>query len=238
MKRVYDLTEEEILSLTEEQISHYVDVECALEGIKLIPQHPGPEPVNEVPEKDHVAYEVVGLKFLNSEDANKVLQLISPMKIYESTYHRNYDLRYLKRIEPDDYNFPKVQMKKYYKEETATSISGLYEVYKKKKETWDKLKKEYDEATNGVEGIRKEIRNHIYDVTAHARQRSDLMNEFNRYLSLSEDNPRIALNFLEKVRVLEEFPEVKEQIDKLIHDYELQSNTQDVQIKSEDTNAA
>ena len=52
MKRYNEMTDAELLELTNEQIATLIDYECALDGVPMLPPDPGPAPPDDVPPPD------------------------------------------------------------------------------------------------------------------------------------------------------------------------------------------
>lgn len=65
-----NLTDNEILALTEEDIAHYVDLACAEAGVPLLPPDPGPSPdLPPAPAPDLVMWQVSSETFEDREHA-------------------------------------------------------------------------------------------------------------------------------------------------------------------------
>lgn len=205
MKRIYDMEDTEVLALTDEQISNLVDYECALEGVPLLPPEPGPAPVKVAPPLDLKVFEVGGVMVVDAEHAGRILDVITSGPIFK----KEYDKEHLVPLNSGDYSFPKIETKMVRSIEQWEAIKADMTAYEAAKREYDKTSKLYNDITKD----RQRIVNGIYDIIHDVRdlnwQREHIRSEFARYLVLAEGNPQIALNFLEKVKDLSKFPELK-----------------------------
>lgn len=210
MKRINELTESELLELTDEQISNMVDYECAVEGVPMLPPHPGPAPFVEKCKPDIDIYTVGGVYCATAEDAARILDAIANATTIFKTDGYSDDKRYI-AIPPGDYYYPKVEIEKgisatayaAWKDQNA-GLKELIGAYKEQRST-------YDDAYKSREEIVQRVNNFISDARRNSYTRDCLRADFARYMELAEGNRRIALNFLEKVKDLSDFPELKEE---------------------------
>ena len=66
MRRYNEYTEQELIDLDKALIQKLIDYECALDGVPLMPPHPGPEPSKTEITPDMTVYAVAGLFFSSS----------------------------------------------------------------------------------------------------------------------------------------------------------------------------
>lgn len=214
MKKICEFTEEELLKLAinDEAISKQIDFECAIEGVPMLPPHPGPKPVVDKIKADMTVYEVCGLFFEDSKDATRVLEAFNEAgNIYKTDDYG--DDKHLVLLAPGDYHFPKV--------ETQLMVSN--EAFKAKKEekkankeiinSWNELNNAYLEASEKRKGIVDKVYERIHDAEHHSYVKDSIRNEFRRYLELAEDNRTVAMNFMLKAK-----PEVRYDYPQLIEE--------------------
>lgn len=196
MKRIEEMTKEEILALTTEEIDKMVDYACAERGIPLLP------PIPEEPEyfdiKAHLnltVYELGNFTFVNKEDAEKVYNVMLGCPLINTTYISgpSYEMRFNGNDE-----IPDVKVRRIFSEGAWTSV-------KDKAAKAEAAKKEYQEARdyyNEVYSQRKEVVDEIMEVVNETnREQRNLerhISEFERYLELAEGDRNIAINFFEK----------------------------------------
>jgi hypothetical protein len=77
MKKINELTEQEILDLTEEQIEKMIKISCAEEGVKML-KKPEKPAYHAIPPADVLPYRVSGVSplFPNIKDAEEIARII------------------------------------------------------------------------------------------------------------------------------------------------------------------
>lgn len=210
MTRIYDMTEEEILALTDEHINKLIDYECALEGAPMLPPDPGPKPTMDIPKPDIQAYGVMGFYVLDPEHAGRILTALNSGTLYNEEYGRG-STKYLSPISNGSYHAPKIDAKMFHSVELWDSIKGEQTAFAEQEKEWEIRKKIYDKAAEERSQHTEAVWEHVGNLRSHAWQREQLRNEFKRYLDLAEDNNKIALAFLKKVKDLSDFPELEEE---------------------------
>jgi len=211
MTRVYDMTEEEILALTDEQINKLIDYECALEGAPMLPPDPGPKPTKDIPKPDAQAYAVAGFYVTDAEHAGRILAALNSGTLYATEYGRSSSIRYLSPITNDSYQTPKMELKAFHSAELWDSIKDDQSAFGELEKEWERRKKEYNKAVEERSKLTESVWEHVGDLRSHAWQREQIRDEFKRYLDLAENNNKIALAFLKKVKDLSDFPELEEE---------------------------
>ena len=76
IKRLEDYTEQELLDLTEEQTIELIDIECAFNGVRMLPELPA-KPSSEKPQPTANMARVMNINHF----ANFISSSISPWKI-------------------------------------------------------------------------------------------------------------------------------------------------------------
>ena len=212
MKRYCEMDEAELVALTDEQINKLVDYECAMEGAPMLPPSPGPKPTNELPDKDATVYDVAGCLTLDKDHAAKILEAMTGGRLWSEGYEgRSYDVKFLQPISSSDYHYPKITTRTIYSIERWNEIKDRVSKHTATLQAWEAKDKEYTKAAKERCAIHDRVWNCVADAREHAEQREQLRREFARYLELAEGNRHIALNFLQKAKSLEEFPELVEE---------------------------
>jgi len=209
MKRINELTEAELLALTDADAQNLIDYECALEGVPMLPPHPGPAPVKNAPPFDAKAFEVGGVLVLDSEHAGRILDAITSGPLYKIEYSSEH----LVALREGDYDFPEIKTKAARSPEQWAEIKFDMGKYEAEKKEYDRLTKTYSDAMKERQSIIDTLRDAISDARERHYSREQLRSEFARYLELAEGNRQIALNFLDKAKgvILSKFPELREE---------------------------
>lgn len=214
MKKINELTEQEILSLTTEDVELMIKLRKAEEGIKLIPRPKEPS-YFEIKPPDLVMYSCTlfedSLVFEDIEELNKVLNVIKETK---SKYRLEYNWNKL----GSDYKFATKELKQSYGAEWhSTNSTQTYsvELYneivdmasqnKKMKEQYEKELKEYEDVISNAKWIEDEINERVLE----AREKYWKLESFCRkfrfdYIPLANQDEAVAMNFMDKAYSLTE----------------------------------
>lgn len=200
LKTFEQLTDNELLALTQDQIDWYIKLKKAEAGVRIVacPETPA---YREIPDRDLILYDVCGFNFEDRETAEEVAKLINSKisKAFRVDYDYykggGSDYKYAK---PYDGNLVDVKLEKVYKNETYNAIRDILISNKKIEDAYRALKNEYD----SQEESSAEIVQSIYDAISAARNRKqefeDALVRIQEYLRLSNGDVVIAWNFYEK----------------------------------------
>ena len=214
MKKIEELTEQEILNLTEDEISRMIKFRMAEEGVRFIARPEMPEfPNIQKPTTKAYYCALLGrkLSFTDMNELTSVLELLSSCKS-ACSIDENYEL-------PDGFrNY--IKEKKENAEwssaipDAITPISvytyqefrGLKEelgAYSKAKKDFDAATKEYEAAKEKNKWIRDEIVDKVNEVKSKYSKLENYVYRFKtEYLPLAENNEEVAMNFLDKAYYL------------------------------------
>lgn len=210
MKRVYEMDETELLALTDEQTVKLVDYECALEGVPMLPPHPGPAPEKVTAAPDVTLYQVAGQKTLDHDHAKRILDACNSAQLFETGNARNsYETVFLTPLTERSYSIPKIETSSVHSPEQWDRIKNDFTSFSERKDEWDVINKAYQSALKERQSITDDVYSKISDARRHSYTREQLRTEFARYMELAEGNRQIALNFLEKVKDISPFPELR-----------------------------
>ena len=207
VKRIDEMSKKKILELTNEDIATLIDLECAYEGIPLLPDCPSkPEVINH--EKDLAAYEIAGYYFLTSEEASRVLEVLQSADTYIKEGWN--DDAQLKKIKDGDYYCPKIETRKFYSQQKLGDIKNELEEDKQLIVAYENKKKNYDAIFEKRKKVADRVCSIINEIKEDQEKQQLYSDEFNRYLKLANNNQEVAMNFLLKAyREIElDFPEI------------------------------
>jgi hypothetical protein len=187
MKRLEDHTDEELVSLSQQQIQDLIDLECAHEGIPLLPEMPK-KPEIKKPEPDLTLYEVPDACFQNQEDANRVIDLMNSLPRMHQEY---YGKGYVKSKELET-----IRMKKEFSEEARIRTKAQTASANEAENRYEKEKKTYDDIANQRKDVIDKVTEAVNEAFYEFRKISQYKKQYTRYLQLSEGEKDIALNFM------------------------------------------
>lgn len=190
MQQINQLNHEELIKLTEDQLQHFVDIEIAYAGIKLVnPVHLKEVPiVNIKPTEEY--WRVHEQLYRTQEEALTVASIPTFRADYD--YGAGYDYKYpcLTETAP-----MKVML---YKKEDIDAVRRVLIQIKEAKEYNERIQKEYDKYLKSIDGCR----NDVYQIYCEAMSKENSISlcvaDYNKYVELAAGNKEIAMNFFEK----------------------------------------
>lgn len=196
MKAFTNLTEQELVALTEEDIRRYIDYACAENGVPLLPALP-PEPPVVAFEPDAKVYSVGHyLHFTSVEDATRVMEAIKSSRLidtdYLSTPAHITSLAIANRQ-------PRIaiDVQDAFSQDKAAAIKRDLADAKIAQDIYDRAKKDYDGAVNDRQAYESDIRDAVAAAWDTHRKRESRRADYERYLSLADGNKQIAARFLD-----------------------------------------
>jgi hypothetical protein len=213
MKQITQLSEQEILQLTDDQLSNMVKYKMAESGIKIL-DYPEQPTYGLMPAKDWTLFKVEGIDklFINKEDAEAVSKLLSEMKdnvaLAENAYI-GYDsvTQHAKAFSAEHYAFPGFAIVKetpLYREKTINGVKDIIESNKALKTKYETELKEYKEADTASSDIKAMIYGTYNDVMAKYQKMADMQYKYQQYVKLADGNEETAMKFLKNAYTIDE----------------------------------
>ena len=207
MKNINELTEHEILELTNKDIDMLIRLKKAEEGVRMTlrPESPLYEDIDE-PEKTIYSCGLFGqyLVFEDVEEMKAVIDIIKNSKT-KSAINTTYssDVKHtIMEIKPSNYSSAKwdtIETMNVYSEQKHKDLKKKISNNKKLKEQYEKEFKEYEKSVSDSRWIEDEINERTYEVRAKYDMLNSYCNKFkNDYLPIAEDNKEIAMKFMSK----------------------------------------
>lgn len=213
MKHIDELTEQEILALTKDEIDYLINVRIAEEGIKFVP-YPNSPILSVIPKPTICVYtcNLFGddVVFTDIEELQKVLQLLESCKSkcsIDSDYNLPEESRYKisnkLRTRYSSYGsnslWDSINTIKVYTDEEYSRIRDIAISNKKLKDQYESDLREYKKSVE----LTKDIRSEIYDIIHEVSSKYDAYNTYidllvNTYLPIAKGDLEIAINFLDK----------------------------------------
>jgi hypothetical protein len=201
------MTEEQLLALDYDQKQLIIDLECAQQGLPLLPDAPGPKPEVTAIKEDSCVYDVAGVAVLVMEEAHEILAFLAKFPLVQRQY--SGPSYYINPLESDNYNYPKVAKIPTF---TKTFLEQSKDLIKRNTQIlaeWEKQEKEYKNAIADRKSIISELEDLIESARDSYYKREQLRSKFQRYLSLAKGDREVAVNFLKAVESLFDFPELE-----------------------------
>lgn len=208
MKGITEMTEQEILALTEEDVQKLIKLRMMEEGIKIMDKPEVPE-LFEIEPADLKTFTFPffeGYAFTDMEEANAVAEALRNAKtLHKVEYDWNKlgsDYKYL--VKKDKYNYSikpdfEVNCSFVYSSELYEKISNFAVQNKVMKEQAAKDQEEYDEKIQEASGIISEISGRVKEVKVKYERLNRLTYKFaTDYYPLSDHNEDMAMKFMAK----------------------------------------
>lgn len=223
MKKINELSDKEILALTDEQLDKMVKLEMAEKGIKIL-ENPNQPKYEELPAKTEIGYNVSGISYVISDKdtADKLSVALSEASkhMVNTNYVGNdYKNKYVKRLE--NYvleNIGKVTTEHFYDRKTLESINTVIGNNKQLEEAYTQEVSEYNEAYDAASAIREEIYGKRNEVDNKYYSLNKLKSSYDNYLQLADGNAKTAMKFLKNAFV------VSEEAEKFVVDGKVDNN--------------
>lgn len=197
MRRYTELTDTELLALTDEQIKDFIDMECMIGGVALLPDEPAPpQTVDASP--DITVYVVSGERFREKADAQKVADLMNSLVRLESYYLTGrYDYSGPQGVKPatEPSDTVSIREERYWSPDLYNKHKVEIAAAAEAKKRYDKARKEYDEIAGERAHIAEKVNSAISTAFEKKENREEVERTFARYLDLSGGNRAQALSF-------------------------------------------
>ena len=188
MKRYSDLTNEELVKLTDEKVRRLIELEVAHEGIIPVDE---PE-LLDVPEvaiePTTVAFEVYGLYFQDRKDAEALARL--PVVRSECNYRINSKMSYL-TVDKDN----AIQEKKFYRKTDVKNHEDILKEIKKSKEINERRLSSYNSYTSSISGIKSKVWDAVRNAEDWKKSIETAKGVYAKHLDLANGDEAIAKNF-------------------------------------------
>lgn len=199
MKPFDDLTHEELIALTDEQVNYYIDRECAEAGVPLLPPTAPVQPTIEQVSKSVTHYMVAGLRFLSEQEARRVNDAIRTAGSRRTTQYVGSRWSYSGPMHdvPDESEVT-VSIEHVHTPDEAARQQLANEQKADLKSAFETAKKDYDSAVSGRENVAGRVRAVVSSAWTLERRRQRLLSEYERYLPLANGDEQVAKRFLQR----------------------------------------
>lgn len=190
------LTDEEIASLTTEQVEREVKLCMAHEGVQF-PEEPGNPPKQPEAAKTEY-YEINGWLFANESDAQHIADIVNASGRLEQPYSKSWDrMATVASCESDVV----VSRTKLYSPDVYARIQLQLEAYKGEKKAFDERQSAYRKALQASAACADRVHSaHTRAVKKRQEERWRQI-KFTEYLELADGDQQMALRFMRKAGV-------------------------------------
>jgi len=188
MKRYDELTHDELIMLSPEQVEKLIQLEIAEEGIKFVPE-PTTPPKSQVDiQKSVVAYSVGGLLFENKADADNVA--LMPLLHEQSDWRIGYAYNYAEKMEN-----VAVEVKTYFTHDDLIRVRDELQTQETERRRYEHDREAWVKYKNETSDIRKRV---LGAVEAAGDWEASVVNgtaAYQKYLDMADGNSDIAAIF-------------------------------------------
>lgn len=214
MKKINEMTEQEILALSEKDIQDMIKFRMMEEGIKIVdkPQKPELFEIEPADQKVYIIPVLDGYAFVDFEEAQKVAEALQRAKSFRKVEYdwnklgSNY--KYLDKKDRYTYGYPEdfgVNEKYVYSNELYANIVDFAAQNKAMVKQAEADEKAYNDAYAAASDITLGIRNRVTEVREKAERLERLTLKFaNDYYPLSDNNEEMAIKFMSKAFFMNE----------------------------------
>lgn len=199
LKRVSEMSDEELLMLSQDKIDDLIKLEMAYEGV-VEPVSPKEPDYILIPGPDVEAWEVATLNgtiFESHEDARSVADKLSNSKRFIKDYNYAGDVK-VDFISDSRTDAPVIKPIKLYSRKLFTEIFELAKQNSKLKNNYNDLMKDFEIQLEKCNKIANKVEAIVDGAIIRKSNRELAIARFDEYLTLAQENVDIALSFIQK----------------------------------------
>lgn len=197
MKSFEELSERELVALTDTEITYYIDRQCAEEGIPLLPPHPPRAPSKQPIEDDLMVYKVAGLMFSDIGEAQRVRDVLLTCSSMGETKYLEVAGSYRYVFKPINGLTDKgIDSSTMLTDGRATKFAQAMAAHQAEVNAYKEAEKHWNKATEGRRRIVDSTSERIHEAEAADRRRQEIGTLYSRYLALANDDHAVAARFL------------------------------------------
>lgn len=210
MKTLNEMTELQILTLSNEDVEKLIKYRKAQEGIKLL-EKPTEPTYEDVPEKDVTYYGVhnlIGYRFTSAKKASEVVDALKNA-IGEGAYFSKWNSEVPKPISQlEDYYRVEAQFnieeERSFSPAIAESAKQAEARNKEARKVYEVGLAEYNKYLEEIQWLIDETWNRVFEIRRKYERLSRLQTDYAEYLVLANNDESIATAFLNKANALTE----------------------------------
>ena len=193
-----NLTHEELIALTDEQIQFYIDKACAEEGVPLLPPSAPVKPDVVVVPKTVTHYVVAGVRFLVESEARAVAAAINRSQSRRALVHMG-TYRWSDPVhDAPEQDEVLVTTEQVFDANGAAAHKAETDQKADRLKAYEDAKKAYDAALTGRDNVGQSIRATVSKAWRLESRRQELLREYDRYKPLANGDELVAKRFLQR----------------------------------------
>ncbi len=198
MKYLDRYTNEELLTLSEEDVQTLIELQCALDGNPILPPCPvapiEPEvPLDKVIWMVKYDYSEIAITMVES-DAIKIADTINESTLYLSR-NEYFGSKSFPVIHSANARKAKIEKQSCASKELVESLASQLEKFKKDSTEYDKALEVYQDALDARKQSVAKIDDAISNASQDEYMHKDALDKYNHYLKLSDGDKKIAMKF-------------------------------------------
>ena len=206
MKRLNQMTVDEILNISDETITKLHKLAYAENGIKIMSEPTCPKKPD-VPAPDMIMYECGSITSSSKDFIDALSNLLVKNKALIRNYSSKYDFSPTLHVESEYNRYGhenQVTTLEVYSKELYAQIEDELQMYKEEKKEYETLMKEYKANEEEAKKWREAVYNIISRVRNYVSQKESYLRKFEEYLEIAEGDKDIAYKFFNKA-----YPSIK-----------------------------
>lgn len=199
MQYINELSEQEILKLTQDELDRMVKFKMAQDGLKFYIRPEEPK-YHELPDADIEVYQVndVQFTFFKQEDALKVAKLLKEIEsnLYERSWSSDEVLKPMSVWDKE--RLGNIDTKRIYSVELWSQVSAKKKENEANKKHYESLLKQYEDAYSESEYVRTEVYGRFNEVKEKYANFELSLANFSTYLEIANGDFKQAMAFFTK----------------------------------------
>ena len=193
--KIEDLSDDEVLSLTDEEVKATILYRMAEAGIPVLPE-PAVPVYDDVPGPDVQVYEIAGVMFTDRDAAEKVQAAI--MEGQASRVRLDYGSSYENKYVMPDRSDQDVTTRTAYSQESHALHKEMLDRNSRRRNAYDTEQTAWRRAEREAESIRAGVLDRVREAEDKARQIEFLQGRYAEYIEIAGGDKEMALEFLKK----------------------------------------
>ena len=205
MQLLENMSDEEILSLSDEQVKKKIKLKQAYEGVPIREKPEKPD-YEEIPDPNTSIYEVDDVKafFTDKAAAEEIAEALRTNVEFRCTTDYaskvGSDYKFIKKEPPSYDNWEEIAIneKRVYSREVYESIQNKLEKNKQLRKEYNRKMNDYRDYREQVEEIEEKVWAKVRSVREDFEEKNNYLKKFNEYVDLADGNEDDAWKFFNK----------------------------------------
>lgn len=187
MKRYNEMSREELVALTDDQVRKLIEIEVMVAGIKPVDPPIEPTLESEGITANVIGYKVGDLIFLDEKDARIVADLPAMKTAY--SYHISYKYCWLEKMDA------RIEKVAFYRQDDVMRIATVLKENESRREIYNRQKQTYEEFLRQITGLSDAVWQAFREALDRQRAIDGGKRAYQKYLSLADGDHQVAQKF-------------------------------------------